>query len=177
MIIPPIIHADNENFKRILDSEISQLGPMADLNHIDVSKVTFMGYAFDRSDFNGDISKWDVSNVIGMEYMFNHSEFNGDISNWNLKSLISMSCMFYDSKFNGDISSWDVSNVRHMNALFRGSNFQGDISCWNIRRNLVMDDDLKRVLENSHNLRNQREAINLKIGLSISNQIQSTKSL
>jgi len=35
----------------------------ADLNYLDVSKISDMSYLFRKSEFNGNISEWDVSNV------------------------------------------------------------------------------------------------------------------
>ena len=56
----------------------------ADLNYLDVSKVTNMSNIFWDTDFNGDISKWDVSNVDNMYFMFYGSKFNGDIWQWQV---------------------------------------------------------------------------------------------
>ena len=75
------IVATDENIRRILHDEIKRLGANADLNHIDVSKVTKMDSLFANAtymaDFNdystefyGDVSEWDVSNVKTMRHMF-----------------------------------------------------------------------------------------------------------
>jgi surface protein len=42
-----------------------------------------MGWAFNDSDFNKDISQWDVSNVTDMQNMFAYSSFNKPL-NWRL---------------------------------------------------------------------------------------------
>jgi surface protein len=123
-------------FKTIVGQEITRLGYKADLNHIDVSKVTNMEDMFSGShqvtgsQFNGDISQWDVSNVTNMRQMFLSSHFNGDISKWDVSKVTNMDIMFYDSKFNGDISQWDVSNVTNMDSMLNVSSFEGDTSSW-----------------------------------------------
>ena len=73
---------DKEHLKALIKDEIKLHGDKCDLNHLDVSKVTDMGYIFNGSNFNGDISKWDVSKVTDMNRMFWNSKFNGDLTDW-----------------------------------------------------------------------------------------------
>jgi surface protein len=115
------IIATNDSIRQIVKDEISKYGEDADLNHIDVSKVTNMVWVFNGSAFNGDISKWDVSNVKDM------------------------SCMFQSSEFNGDISRWDVSNVKSMRCMFEGSSFKGDLSTWLLHPNCDVDGMMHRI--------------------------------
>lgn len=109
--------ATDDNIHEVVRDEISRLGYHANLNHIDVSRVTDMSYLFNARyegeppEFDGDISQWNVSNVVNMENMFENSPFNGDISRWNVSSVKNMNSMFSRSQFNGDISDWNVSNV------------------------------------------------------------------
>src|SRR5690554_723613 len=126
------IVANNDNIKKIVNSEIERLGYKADLNHIDVNQVTDMNGLFRWSNFNGDISKWDVSNVEYMNWMFSNSKFNGDISQWDVSNVENMGGMFYNSSFNQDISNWDVSKVKNMDRMFYYSKFNQDISKWNV---------------------------------------------
>ena len=151
-----IVVYDKKELKALIEERIERDGNTADLNDIDVSRITNMGELFSHSEFNGDISKWDVSkvknmscmfryskfngdiskwdvsNVENMEGMFEGSEFNGDISKWNVSKTEDMRYMFYSSRFNRDISKWDVSNVRDMNRMFYNSKFDGDISKWDV---------------------------------------------
>lgn len=129
-----IIHASNYNITSIVEAEINRLGNNANLNHIDVSKVTNMDSLFSDSVFNGDISNWDVSNVETMRCMFLSSEFTGDISKWNVSKVVNMAYMFKDSIFNNDISKWDVSNVVNMDSMFAFSVFNNDISNWDVSK-------------------------------------------
>ena len=124
-----------EELKDIILQRIEKEGNEVNLNDIDVSKITDMSNLFDRTLFNGDISKWDVSNVTSMEQMFYFCEkFNQDISNWDVSNVTNMYSMFYNCKsFNQDISSWDVSNVENMDWMFGGcSKFNQDISSWDV---------------------------------------------
>ena len=85
----------NKELKDIIKQRIKQEGNKADLNDIDVSKITDMSYLFLRTDFNGDISNWDVSNVKDMYGMFYWCEsFNQDISNWDVSNVTDMRYMF-----------------------------------------------------------------------------------
>ena len=129
---------------RVIDKAVSKLGIYADLNFIDVSKITDMSELFCYSAFNGDISFWNVSNVENMHYMFYNSSFKGDISYWRVSKVKDMFGMFEYSVFNGDISDWDVSDVTGMGRMFAGSKFNGDISDWdvsNVRSMVEMFDD------------------------------------
>ena len=121
-----------DELKQIIEDTIKEKGNECDLNFIDTSLITDMGYLFQHSNFNGDISKWNVSNVKTMSGMFADSKFNGDISKWNVSNVKTMEFMFCGSSFNGDISKWDVYNVKDMYAMFCGSSFNGDISKWNV---------------------------------------------
>ena len=70
-----IIH--DFNIEKHVRNEILNLGSGADLNHLDVGRVTNMDYLFFGLDFNGDISKWDVSKVKSAHAMFDFSTFSG----------------------------------------------------------------------------------------------------
>lgn len=56
-----------------------------------------MSRLFEKSTFNGVISKWDVSKVNNMAEMFKNSQFNGDISNWNVAKKTDKTDMFKKS--------------------------------------------------------------------------------
>lgn len=100
-----------DELEEIILDRISKEGPNCNMNDIDTSLITDMGWLFYGSNFNGDISNWNVSNVENM------------------------SCMFCGSKFNKDISNWDVSNVKNMEGMFSCSYFDCDISRWRINEN------------------------------------------
>ena len=122
---------ENNNYKyfpktkreleNIIKVRIKKEGKEANLNDIDVSRITDMSYLFyNLKDFNGDISNWDVSRVTDMSYMFDHCEsFNQDISIWDVECVGSMRGMFAGCKsFNQDLSNWDVKNVKYMDDMF-----------------------------------------------------------
>ena len=148
-----VIEADDKNIYDVVYQEILRLGFEADLNHIDVSKVTRMSWVFAPNkmfmkksktakqafeNFNGDISEWDVSNVIDMGNMFNGcTKFNGDLSRWDVSKVKNMTQMFYGCfKFNGDLSRWNVSNVETMHGMFQSCrSFEGiGLSSWDMKK-------------------------------------------
>ena len=90
-----------DELKDIILKRIESEGKEADLNDIDVSKITDMSDLFKGTNFNADISKWDVSNVTFMEGMF-----------------------YGCQSFNKDISKWDVSKVKNYCAIFRSCKIQ-----------------------------------------------------
>ena len=124
--------------------------PDADLNDIDVSKITNMSFLFDdldKIDDNRDIrnikiDQWDVSNVEDMSCMFYKCpNFNCDLSKWNVSNVKDMLGMFYEcSNFNSDLSNWDVSNVKDMSNMFwMCDEFNCDLSDWDISNVIRMD--------------------------------------
>ena len=119
-----------DELKKLVKQLIKERGNEADLNDIDVSKITDMSYLFYDSDFNGDISNWDVSNVTNMCGMFDRAEFNGNISVWDVSNVTDMRYMFYKAKFNRDIFDWDVSNVTNMGSIFEGSPLEKNPPKW-----------------------------------------------
>ena len=153
------IIATDKNIQDIVKGELDRLGLDADLNHIDVSKVTNMREVFSCHDMraansimfrtilspkynklNPDISKWDVSNVNNMERMFEYSQyFNCDISGWDTHSVTNMEYMFNNcTNFNQDISSWNVSNVESFWGMFSNAvSFLQDLSNWKTQHGCV----------------------------------------
>ena len=131
------IEATDETIKDIVAHEIDQLGFEADLNHIDVSKVTDFRNAFRLKKFNGDISEWDVSNAIMMDQMFQGClEFNCDLGNWDVSNVVSMTKMFaLDNKFEGiGLENWNLSpKIEYLDGMFIGCKiFNRDISGWKV---------------------------------------------
>jgi surface protein len=140
------IKADDDNIRQIVKDELDRLGNEADLNHIDVSKVTNMTGLFsakkinnlcllyDYPKLNPNISSWNVSNVKNMRDMFYHCEcFNCNISEWDVSNVEDMRYMFYYCEcFNCNISKWDVSNVIDMYGMFYGcKKFYQNLHNWN----------------------------------------------
>ena len=124
-IQPFSIKATDENIRQIVQDELDRLGHDADLNHIDVSRVTNMNSVFCCSNID-----------LGPKY----ADLNPDISNWNVRNVKNMTAMFYECKnFNQDLSQWDVNNVTHRQETFcRCENFNQDISGWNVRNVINM---------------------------------------
>lgn len=119
-----IITANNDNLKEYVDKAISILGKNADLNFIDVSKVTNMAGLFENSDFNGNISRWDVSCVVNMASLFKKSSFKGDISGWDVSNVTNMSEMFRETCFDGNITKWKVHKTTNVSEMFTDSQIE-----------------------------------------------------
>ena len=125
---------------KCIGEELKLHGPNANLNCIDVSKITDMRFLFGqfwRELKNIDISEWDVSNVKDMSYMFfDCKRFNSDLSKWNVSNVRDMSYMFYNCEyFDSDISNWDVSKVRDMRyAFYNCKSFNADLSSWKVKK-------------------------------------------
>ena len=110
-----------QQLRKLIEQELEHQGPDADLNHIDVSKITDMEKLFYKLDIrNIKIDQWDVSNVKDMRNMFwNCSNFNADLSKWDVTNVTDMLGTFgYCSNFNADLSKWDVRNVVNMERMF-----------------------------------------------------------
>lgn len=127
---PRISIQNGIQLRQVVAAIIKDEGPECDLNHLDVSKVWSLAYAFEDSLFNGDISQWDTSNARSMERMFHRSKFNGDISGWDVSNTKDFLMMFMDSAFAGDVSKWNVSSATRLEGMFYHSQFKGDLSRW-----------------------------------------------
>ena len=115
-------------------------GPNANLNVIDVSKITDMAFIFNpfaHEIKNIDISLWNVKNVTTFGHMFQYCmNFNCDLSKWDTRSASNMYGMFDGcSSFNSDLSKWDVRKLVLANYMFRNcTNFNCDLSKWNTNK-------------------------------------------
>lgn len=124
--------------QELLKKLIDERGKDADLNDIDVSKITDMELLFHRfysKIQNIDISEWNVSNVVNMKGMFWECEkFNCDLSMWNVSKCANMANLFSQCRsFNCDLSEWDVSKAKTMDSMFYScENFESDLSDWNV---------------------------------------------
>ena len=118
----------------------------ADLNDIDVSKITDFGRLPNRDDdvgvfygldpHNIDISKWDVSNARDMYVMFfGCKNLNCDLSKWDVSKVKNMTYMFMGcQKFEGKgLENWNVSNVISMSCMFKNcKKFNCDLGNWDV---------------------------------------------
>ena len=113
---------NKEQLKELIHQLFRERGDEADLNDIDVSKITDMSSLFESSEYifmNFNISQWDVSNVTSMTEMFSDcGKFNCDISEWDVSNVKYMNYMFYGcSSFEQDLSNWNVENVKRWNGF------------------------------------------------------------
>lgn len=116
-----IIHANDDNIKKIVKDQIDKFGKNVDLNYINTSDVTMMLEVFDQTDFCGDVSKWDVSNVTSFRDMFSYCySFNCDLGDWDTAAVTDMTGIFWAChSFTGQgLEKWDMSNVKKTNGMF-----------------------------------------------------------
>ena len=106
-----------KELRKILEDRLKE-DKDADLNDIDVSKITYMENLFENLDpHNIDISEWNVSNVITMEKMFCFCKnFDCNLSKWNVRNVAIMNQMFYYCEsFKGEgLDNWKVDNNNYM---------------------------------------------------------------
>ena len=124
---------DKNELKKII-SFYSKKYPDDSINWLNVYGITDMSHLFEKTKYNGDISKWDTSNVTDMSYMFYKAySFNQPIGDWNVSNVIDMEGMFAFSNFNRPIGSWNVINVTNMRHMFyKAYSFNQFIGEWNV---------------------------------------------
>ena len=98
-----------KELRSLIEQLLNERGKNADLNDIDVSKVTEFYQPY-TSIFDG----LDPHNI--------------DISQWNVSRVRDMTGLFYNCKnFNCDLSQWKVNNVELMQSMFEGcEKFKGE---------------------------------------------------
>lgn len=116
----------------IIERELKEQGPDADLNFIDTSLITDMSELFKDFDIrNIEIDEWDTSKVTNMTSMFAYCrKFNGiGLDKWGsrVSNVQDISNMFaYCKNFNGDLSTWKLPKITRLYLTFyKCSNFIG----------------------------------------------------
>ncbi len=115
--------------KKALQDEITKRlaeadGATANLNYIDTSDITDMGYMFrDARAFNQSLNNWNVSNVTTMVAMFyDATAFDQSLDTWNVSNVGDMAYMFYNAtSFNQNISGWADRSRRYTSVMFYGA--------------------------------------------------------
>lgn len=128
---------DEEELRKIVDTEVKKNGAHCSLNHIDISQLTSLSKVFLYSDFDGDISQWDTSNITDMSATFAWSDYTGkygSINDWDVSNVTRMEYTFQGSRYKGELSNWDTSNVETMQGAFYDSLYDGDISSWDVSK-------------------------------------------
>ncbi len=90
--------ADKAALKAEIDRVLAE-DATTNLNYIDTLSVSDMSKLFfNKTTFNGDISKWDTSSITNMSSMFEGAtSFNDDLSKWSVSKVTNMNSMFYDA--------------------------------------------------------------------------------
>lgn len=115
-----------EELRLLIEQELEQQGPDADLDFIDTSLIEDMSSLFNKlKPRNIKIDYWDTSNVTNMSYMFyGCTQFNSDLSNWNVSKVTEMSAMFYCCKLK--------NVVRYRRSLDQNSKYNGNQNHFNV---------------------------------------------
>lgn len=101
-----IVHATNDNIYKLVKDTLDNEGHDADLNFIDVSKVTNMSNLFNCASFG-----------LGEEY----SDMNPDVTQWNVSNVENAFMMFYKCEnFDRNLSNWDMSKCKNKLSMFYG---------------------------------------------------------
>ena len=119
---------NEQELHKILEERLKE-NKDADLNDIDVSEITYMGYkAFNNhyglfeglDPHNIKIDQWDVSNVTNMDHIFfSCRNLNCDVSDWDMSNVNSVSSMFENCVvFDCDLSNWNVRKITNMEYMF-----------------------------------------------------------
>jgi len=126
---------------------VNERGSDADLNDVDVSRITDMSNLFQRVNYFSkykikfiDISKWDVSNVKDMDNMFTDCDlFSCDLSDWDVSNVEDFESMFERcSKFTSDLSRWDFSSAKKVKFMFLNcTKFNSEVGEWKFNPELT----------------------------------------
>ena len=136
---------DRYELRKILEKRLAK-DKNANLNDIDVSKITDMAYLDKHTGYYGlfqnldphniNISEWDMSNCEDISYMFyNCRNFNCDLSKWNISKIEFMRFTFHMCEnFEGkDLDNWNLENCNYnlnMNGIFNGCKSLKNIPRW-----------------------------------------------
>ena len=108
---------DRTELRKLIEQLLEERGENANMNDIDVSKVTDMSWLFYKLDpHNIDISQWDVSNVRTMFHMFHDCKnLNCNISSWDVSSVSNMQMMFINCKSfdTKQLDKWEPKSLIH----------------------------------------------------------------
>ena len=142
---------DSNVFKTIykidLSEKESQFFDLSELNHPNLTNISYIFYGCNSLVLLPDISQWNISTVNDMSYMFYgcHSLISlPDISQWNTINITNIEGVFQEcKKLNHipEISRWDTSNVYNMNSLFymcRSLKSLPDLSKWDTSKVINM---------------------------------------
>lgn len=83
--------------KQLIEQQLKEQGPDADLNFIDTSLITDMSELFWLTTIrNIKIDQWNTRNVTNMQTMFYMCHnFDCNISKWDVSNVTNYYCMFY----------------------------------------------------------------------------------